>query len=212
MRLVHFAYLLTTVLLAVTSYLAWEGQQAARGAKEELDFLKKKQAAKEAATPMTSAFSPTPTMAPAASITPPVPGVLAAPAKATTTPALAESTASELPGGGLTIPKSVAEAEAKGINTNTLTPVQKQVKAAPTIAKIKTIVKDQGFVVLDAGAKQGLKQGQELQVRRDNGVLGKLKVTSTIEENEAVADLDLASIPPGISIEPGDEIIQPVAR
>jgi hypothetical protein len=211
MRLVHFAYLLTAALLAVTSYLAWEGQQAARGAKEELDFVKKKQAAKEAATPVTSAFSPSPTVAPVASITPPVPGVLAAPAKAPN-PALAESTASELPGGGLTIPKSVAEAEAKGINTNTLTPLQKQVKAAPTIAKIKTIVKDQGFVVLDAGSKQGLKPGQELQVRRDNGVLGKLKVTSSLEENEAVADLDLASIPPGISIEPGDEIIQPIAR
>ncbi len=211
MRLVHFAYLLTAALLAVTSYLAWEGQQAARGAKEELDFVKKKQAAKEAATPVTSAFLPSPTVAPVASITPPVPGVLAAPAKAPN-PALAESTASELPGGGLTIPKSVAEAEAKGINTNTLTPLQKQVKAAPTIAKIKTIVKDQGFVVLDAGSKQGLKPGQELQVRRDNGVLGKLKVTSSLEENEAVADLDLASIPPGISIEPGDEIIQPIAR
>ncbi len=211
MRLVHFAYLLTAVLLAVTSYLAWEGQQAARGAKEELDFLKKKQAAQEAATPMTSAFSPTPTPGPAASITPPVPGVLAAPPKATSS-ALADSSASELPGGGLTIPKSVAEAEAKGINTNTLTPMQKQVKAAPAIAKIKTMVKDQGFVVLDAGSKQGLTPGQELLVRRENGVLGKLKVTSTIEENEAVADLDLASIPPGISIEPGDDVIQPVAR
>lgn len=213
MRLVHFAYLLTAFLLAVTSYLAWEGQQAARGAKEELDFLKKKQAAHEAGTAVASPFSPVAggAPAPAASITPPVPGVLAAPPQAAM-PALADSSANELPGGGLTIPKSVAEAESKGINTNTLTPVQKQVKAASALAKIKTIVKDQGFVVLDAGSKQGLTKGQELQVRRENGVLGRLKVTDTIEENEAVADLDLSSIPPGVTIEPGDDVIQPVAR
>jgi hypothetical protein len=37
-------------------------------------------------------------------------------------------------------------------------------------------------------------------------------VTETVEENESVADLDLASIPAGVSIEPGDEIIQPVGR
>ncbi|MCA1964788.1 MAG: hypothetical protein LDL31_12665 [Prosthecobacter sp.] len=211
MRLVHFAYFLTAALLAVTTYLAWEGQQAARGAREELDFLKKKQAAQEAGTAVASAFSPVAGATPAATITPPVPGVLAAPTQPAGA-ATAVTGADELPGGGLTIPKAVAEAEAKGINTNTLTPAQKQVKAAPAVAKIKTIVKDQGFVVLDAGSKQGLSKGQELLVRRENGVLGRLKVADTIEENEAVADLDLSSIPPGVTIEPGDDVIQPVAR
>jgi hypothetical protein len=43
-------------------------------------------------------------------------------------------------------------------------------------------------------------------------VLAKVRVTETVEENESVADLDLASIPAGVSIEPGDEIIQPVGR
>jgi hypothetical protein len=37
-------------------------------------------------------------------------------------------------------------------------------------------------------------------------------VTDTIEPNEAVADLDLASIPAGVTLEPGDEIIPPVGR
>jgi hypothetical protein len=124
-----------------------------------------------------------------------------------TTPATAD-----LPGGGLTVPKTILAAEAKGINTNTLTPLQKQVMAAKPIAKIKTVVKDQGFVILDAGSKQGLAKGQQLEVRRENGVLGKIRITDTIEENEAVADLDLTSIPAGISIEPGDEVIQPVVR
>ena len=208
MRLIHFAYTLTALLLAATTYLAWEGQQAARGARQELDFIKKKQAADENASPSEASMVPLPMpTAPAASITPPTPGTLAATAPALTTPA-----SPDLPGGGLTVPKTVTEAEAKGVNTNTLTPVQKQVLAAKPLAKIKTVVKDQGFVILDAGSKQGITQGQALEVRRGNGILGKLRVTTTIEENEAVADLDLSSIPAGVTIEPGDEVIQPVAR
>ena len=49
MRLTHFAFALTFVLLCITGYLAWEGQQAKRGAMEEVEFLKKKQAAQNAA-------------------------------------------------------------------------------------------------------------------------------------------------------------------
>ncbi len=210
MRLVHFAYLLTALLIAATSYLAWEGQQAARGARKELDFIKKKQAAGESAAPAADSLVPVPLPStPATSITPPNPGTLA---PAPTAPSMATPAVTELPGGGLTVPKTVEEAEAKGVNTNTLTPVQKQVMAAKAVGKVKTIVKDQGFVVIDVGSKQGITQGQQLEVRRDNGVLGKLRVSSTIEENEAVADLDLSSVPPGVSIEPGDEVIQPLPR
>jgi|JI6StandDraft_1071083.scaffolds.fasta_scaffold02238_9 hypothetical protein len=212
MRLIHFAYALTALLIIATSYLAWEGQQAARGAKEELAFLKKKQAAEDTASPEASSMIPLPMAAtPATSITPPAPGTLASngPANA---PALTTPAVPEMPGGGLTVPKSVSEAEAKGVNTNTLTPVQKQVMAATPVAKVKTVVKDQGFIILDAGSKQGIAKGQQLEVRRENAVLGKLRVTDTIEENEAVADLDLSSIPAGVTIEPGDDVIQPVAR
>lgn len=213
MRLIHLAYLLTVLLLAATSYLAWEGQQTARGAREELDFLKKKQAARESANPSQENLVPVPITpsVPAASITPPAPGSLAtaAPVKSTTA---SPSSAAELPGGGLTVPKSVTDAEAKGVNTNTLTPAQKLVMAAPAVARVKTIVKDQGFVILDAGSKKGISKGQQLEVRRENGILGKLRVSDTIEENEAVADLDISSVPPGVSIEPGDDVIQPVAR
>jgi hypothetical protein len=214
MRLIHFAYFLTALLIGATSYLAWEGQQAARGAKEELAFIKKKQSAEADASPTGDSLVSLPGIpapVPATSITPPTPGTLAATSPATA-PILTSPATPELPGGGLTVPKTVLAAETKGINTNTLTPLQKQVLAASPIAKIKTIVKDQGFVILDAGSKQGFKAGQQLEVRRGNGVLGKIRLTATIEENEAVADLDLSSIPAGVSIEPGDEVIQPVVR
>ena len=205
MRLTHFAFALTFLLLCLTSYLAWEGQAAKRGAEEKLEFTKKKQAAEAMASPEASRMMPLPTV-PAASISPPAPGTISG----TATDPMAGAGA--LPGGGLTVPKTVLVAEAAGINTHTMTPLQKQVQEAKPIATVKTIVKEQGFVIINAGSKQGMTQGLVFDIRRANAVLAKIRVTATIEENEAVADLDLASIPTGVTIEPGDEIIQPVGR
>jgi hypothetical protein len=179
----------------------------------EVALLKKKQEAREVASPNVSSMMPLPS-APAASITPPAPGAIAAPSPPSITapspPSIAAT--SSLPGGGLTVPTSIRTAEAKGINTNTLTPLQKQVQDAKPIAKVKTVVKEQGFVIIDAGSKQGIQKGLAFDIRRGDAVLAKVRVTETVEENESVADLDLASIPAGVSIEPGDEIIQPVGR
>jgi hypothetical protein len=208
MRLTHFALALTILLLCITGYLAWEGQEAARGAREELAFVKKQQTAQANAAPSTNQQVQLPTI-PAASISPPAPGSIAPQAPAAELPTDGAST---LPGGGMTIPKTIVEAEAKGINTNTLTPIQKQVQDAKPVGKIKAVVKEQGFVVLDVGSNQGLKKGQPFDIRRGNAVLAKVIVTDTIEPNEAVADLDLASIPAGVTLEPGDEIIPPVGR
>jgi hypothetical protein len=208
MRLTHFALALTILLLCITGYLAWEGQEAARGAREELAFVKKQQTAQANAAPSTNQQVQLPTI-PAASISPPAPGSIAPQAPAAELPTAGAGT---LPGGGMTIPKTIVEAEAKGINTNTLTPIQKQVQDAKPVGKIKAVVKEQGFVVLDVGSNQGLKKGQPFDIRRGNAVLAKVIVTDTIEPNEAVADLDLASIPAGVTLEPGDEIIPPVGR
>lgn len=212
MRLTHFAQALTLILLGITGYLAWEGQQAAKGAKEELAFVKKQKGAEQAASPEPSSMIPLPSApapAPAASITPPPsPGTIAP----QPLPDEIMAGAGTLPGGGLTVPKVVAEAEAKGISTNTLTPSQQQVLTAKPVAKVKTVVKEQGFVVLDGGSKAGLAKGLKFEIRRGSAVLAKVTVTDAVEENEAVADLDFASIPTGVSIEPGDELIAPVTR
>ena len=128
--------------------------------------------------------------------------------------ALAQSTAqtSDLPGGGLTSVKVQAIMDnARGGNlpsATQLTPTQRRIVAAKPLAKIKTLVSDQGFAVLDAGSKAGLNKGQTLAVRRGGSILGKLRISDTLEANEAIADLDLSSIPPGVSLETGDEIIE----
>ena len=211
MRLIHFAQALTLILLGITGYLAWEGQQAARGAKRELEHLKKAQAAEEAAKPVGVAALPT--APPATTITPPAPGTVAPPA-ANATPANEDAPglmAGGLPGGGLTVPKTVVAAESQGINTNTLTALQQRVLAAKPVAKLKAVVREQGFIVVDAGSKAGLAKGRKFEVRRDSSILARVVIADTVEADEAVADLDLASIPAGVTLEVGDEIIEPVS-
>ena len=208
MRLTHFALALTVILLAITGYLAWEGQQEIKGLKKERDFERQQRVAEQTANPDPSARVLLP-RTPASSITPPPsPGTIAVEPE----PAPLMAGASTLPGGGLTVPKSVIEAEAKGISTNTLTPLQKQVLAAPALARVKTVVREQGFIIIDAGLAQGMAKGQKYEVRRANAVLARVTLTDSIEPNEAVADLDFSSIPTGVTVEPGDELIAPVSR
>ncbi len=208
MRLIHFAQALTLILLGITGYLAWEGQQAARGAKRELEHLKKAQAAEEAAKPVGIAALPSVPATPPATITPPAPGTVATAPATEETPGLM---AGGLPGGGLTVPKTVVAAEAQGINTNTLTALQQRVLAAKPVAKLKAVVREQGFIVVDAGSKAGLAKGRKFEVRRDSAILARVVIADTVEADEAVADLDLASIPAGVTLEVGDEIIEPVS-
>lgn len=51
MRLSHFALALTVILLAITGYLAWEAQEEARGARRELELVRRQQAARDVAMP-----------------------------------------------------------------------------------------------------------------------------------------------------------------
>ena len=87
-----------------------------------------------------------------------------------------------------------------------LTPAQRLVKSAPSIGKVKEFVPDQGFVVLSAGTKQGVSAGLKFDIRRDASIVGRVKITSA-DDNEAVADVDFKSVPAGVSIREGDEII-----
>jgi hypothetical protein len=213
MRLTHFALALTVILLGITGYLAWEGQQEIKGLKRERDFERQQRVAEQAASPDESSLIPLPT-----SITPPpppAPGTIApapAPARVVVADEAPMAGASMLPGAGLTVPKSVADAEAKGISTNTLTPIQQHVAASLPVASVKLVVREQGFIIIDAGSNKGFVKGQKLEIRRANSVIGRVTLTDSIEAAEAVADLDLSSIPTGVTIEPGDQLIAPVAR
>jgi hypothetical protein len=188
MKLTHFALALLTIIVGITGYLAWEGQQAARGQKEELEFMRKQLEAREAAKPV----KPVSNFAPVS--TEPV----ISPTTATSTPApIAEPATPVMP------PKVAAAA---------LTALQKQVLGMPAVAQVMQVERDQGFVVVNAGKNKKFVKGQKFDVRRGDGVVGRVSISEAIEEAESVADIDSTVVLPGARIEPGDELILPVTR
>jgi hypothetical protein len=62
------------------------------------------------------------------------------------------------------------------------------------------------FVVLNLGDKQGVSNNTELLVKRGNRMLGKVRITS-VEPSTSIADIVANSMPEGVMITPGDNVI-----
>ncbi len=189
MRLSHYALALTVILLAITGYLAWEAGEEAKGARKELELVRRQQAANEMAMPLkpsTVAELPPPPIAPAM-VPPPLAG------------------SALMPGTPAAFP-SPAPAAAP------LTALQKQLLGMPAMAKVIEIHQDQGFAVISAGKDKQLTSGMKFDVRRGDGLVGRVIVSETIEAAEAVVDVDSSVTLPGVRIEVGDELILPVRK
>ncbi|WP_395744887.1 hypothetical protein [Prosthecobacter sp.] len=188
MRLSHYALALTIILLAITGYLAWEAQEEAKGARKELELVRKQQAAHEAAMPLKPST--------VAELPPPPVSAL---------PAVPPMSGSGLMPGAPAMPSPPAAAAP-------LTELQKQIIGMPAIAKVIESHNDQGFAVIDAGKNKGLTPGTKFDVRRGNGLVGRVTVGETIEAAEAVVDIDTTVVLPGVRIEAGDELITQVRK
>jgi hypothetical protein len=206
MKLSHIAQVLTLALLIITSYLAWQARDESIKAGTKVDLQTRQfreivaQAAAQQASPNLVPGLVTPLSAPSGASTslPPLPS--ASPAASVTvpapTPAPAMTTASA--GSAPSVPAAPVEAP--------LTPLQRRVKDAPSIGTVKEYVAEQGFVTLAAGKKNGIKEGMKFDLRRDASVVGRVTI-SIAEDSEAVADLDPKSVPAGVTVKTGDEII-----
>lgn len=202
MRLTQIAFALTLLTLGATVFFAWEARQESRGAREQLELMKRQQEAQ-----MEASTAP---VGPPASVRPPVPGQLA-PSAPTQPPPIAQKngliqelstvpSATQPPAPVLPIPAPAP-----------LTELQKRIIAMPTIAKVKEYQADAGFVVITAGKSQRISKGTQFDLRRENAVIGRITVGDIIEDGESIADLDSKSVPPGVTVKVDDEVIQVVA-
>lgn len=64
------------------------------------------------------------------------------------------------------------------------------------------------FVVLDVGDKKGVLTNTELLVKRGGTAIGRVRITS-VEPASSIADIIPASLAPGLTIQPGDQVIYP---
>ena len=197
MKMLYLSVTLMLALLGATAYLAMQARDEAVKANVKMDLFTQQQravAAQNAAEvqmPPPEAPKPAPTAtentAPKANSLP-----------AGSTPAKPLTAAAGSP--------AVADTPAPAPIEAPLTPAQRLVKSAPAIAKVKEFVADQGFVVLSAGSKQGLSEGVKFDLRRDASVVGRIKISS-VDEMESVANLDFKSVPAGVTVQAGDEVI-----
>lgn len=88
-----------------------------------------------------------------------------------------------------------------------LTAVQRKIMDQPAIARVLEYSAELGAVILDRGSKVNLEPGQEYSIRRRAAVIGKLRISDTIEPDQCVADVLPGSMPPGMVPVPGDEVI-----
>ncbi len=89
-----------------------------------------------------------------------------------------------------------------------LTKVQQRIVALPAIAKIKEYAVKEGMIVLDRGTNANLKAGDQFALRRKTSVIGKVRISETINETECVADVLPGSMPPGMLPAVDDDVIQ----
>lgn len=72
--------------------------------------------------------------------------------------------------------------------------------------KILAVNQAWNFVVLNLGDKNGVINNAEMLVKRGSNLIGKVRITS-VEPATSIADIIVSSLPPGVNITPGDQVI-----
>lgn len=221
MKLPHFALAAFIVLLAAAGYLTIKSDFESKFEEQRdlnqrvlaaMEELKKQQQERQAAVPapapapvrveepapVPAAQSPAPSRAPSTGVADVPPDLLAQER------ALLDEArkAPELPP---VAPEAPMDDE---IPTGPrLTAVQRKIMDQPAIARVLEYSAELGAVILDRGSKVNLEPGQEYSIRRRAAVIGKLRISDTIEPDQCVADVLPGSMPPGMVPVPGDEVI-----
>ncbi len=88
-----------------------------------------------------------------------------------------------------------------------LTAQQRQVQAAPPLGKVSDYDHSWGIVVLNVNPNWKLETGMTFALRRGHAVVGKVKITE-VQTDGITAELQPNSVPPGITVQVGDDVIQ----
>jgi hypothetical protein len=102
-----------------------------------------------------------------------------------------------------TIAKTIREKE----ESEELTPLQKKIREAPSIAKVIDVNEGLGFIVIDAGSSKGIEEGSRFNIRRDKFIVAEVEIYKVENADSSIGNIDSSKKPPGISIRKGDEVI-----
>lgn len=214
MKLTHFALVLALGLLGVTGWLAWDSNLEAKGLRNRLDLMQKQNAPQvdEAAIKQKEAealiaqigsqkLPPLPPT-PAEKVEAPAP-VAASPATTAKAPASAaapRNSLEKLAANGHVGPAAISAQPP-------MTPQQRVVLGAPSLAKVSEYHQDYGFVIINAGSDKKLEKGMTFALRRANGIIARIEI-SDVDQSSAIGNIKANSVPPGVTVQVGDDVIQ----
>jgi len=81
-----------------------------------------------------------------------------------------------------------------------------QVMRSGLEGKVLAVNQSWNFVVLSLGDRNGVVNNAEMLVKRGGQMIGKIRITS-VEPSTSIADIVANSVPRGMSIQPGDNVI-----
>lgn len=82
------------------------------------------------------------------------------------------------------------------------------IRGAPMLAKVTAVVPDQRIVVIGAGTANNIAAGEEFSVRRDSRIVARIKISDSIEANEAAAEVVAGTLITGEEVKAGDEVVK----
>jgi hypothetical protein len=88
-----------------------------------------------------------------------------------------------------------------------LTPRQRLIAASPRLAEVKHYEKEHGLVEITAGKARKIENGMGFAIRLGHAIIARVKVVD-VDTETSVAEVSASSLPPGVIIEVGDEVIQ----
>ena len=218
MKLTHIALVLTLGLLGFTAYIAWNEHTSNTSARNKLELYerhgqpepvmeaKEDQLVLEA---MRKRSAPAPAPAPEPALSPPHVGSSSALPPAQLTPTTISPAQQRIGTAQPSVNLPHVSADSLNAPPPPLTQQQRLVAAAPAIGKVSDYQQQYGFVVVTAGMNRKLEKGMSFALRHDGFLVGRIKITE-VDNDSAVGDLDAKSVPDGVTIEKGDDVIQDV--
>lgn len=193
MKLTHIALVMALGLLGLTTWSAWDSRNDARGARNQLELVQHQSggapnpaALQEKETQLLmqqmAGKNPTPSSASGSSAT----------------------TSTAVGTGRVNVSQGTAVVDA---TPPPLTQRQRMVMSVPAIGKVKESFPEHGFVVITAGASRKIESGMTFALRRGPGIIGRIKI-SEVDKADAVGNIEKSSVPAGVAVEVGDDVIQ----
>jgi hypothetical protein len=216
MKTVWFAFTVCFALIGLIAYVAWQASLEARVAREEVLMFRQKQNEQLAAgaRPMPGILEGIPSSPPPA----PQPVTSLPPAPVSSQPDPASSATVSVAPPAFTSPSPAPEPSPSNLpppaapltpaSPAPLTAQQSLLASLPAIARVKEAFPNDGFVLIDAGSRKNLTAGMQFNIRRGASLIARVTLTDSIEEDEAIADIQPRTLSPGVTPKAGDEIVQ----